>query len=335
MRIGWILNSYCVCGGVKIVFEFSKRLAEKGHEIFLIYQIGNGKLWYDFNENVKSIHWQEALKNKLFNNIDAIIATFWTTAYDLDKLNTDANKYYLVQQRESNFYLNQNEKQLVEKTYDLPLKIITISSWLQDFLTTKHNKDSYLLRYGLDTNKFYPDPDPELIATKKKYTILNEGHPTNHWKNCGILYDIFKNEDIDIWSLSTEPEKRSTKHFQNPPQEMIRRIYSSADVVVKPSLSEGLSAIPAEAMASGVPCIAPDIPGMSDYVIHEYNGLLVKPTDKQAIKDAVMRLKNDPELANKLRINGLKTIHEKFQWEDKVDLLEDILSRTNKLKSLW
>ncbi len=331
MIITYLLHSGVVAGGVRIICEHCNRLAQKGHEIYISLITNMYKLdWFKFSSN--NVHIINFVDSKeIFNISDAIISTFWSTAYDLNKIQTNAKKYYFIQQRESNFYNKDNEKQIVEKTYDLPLNMITISPWLQKFLDKDHNKNSHLVRNGLDFDLFFPEP----ILPKNKYTVLVEGSGTNIWKSNYIVYEALKGLDIDIWSLSIENETRSNKHFCNPKQDMIRKIYSSADVVVKPSLSEGLSAIPAESLICGCNIIATDIPGINDYVIDGYNGLLVPINNKQAIRKAVINLMEDKELSNKLKINGFKTVNERFQWQDKIDLLEDIYSSTNKLKSAW
>ncbi|WP_406678637.1 glycosyltransferase family 4 protein [Moorella sp. ACPs] len=63
------------------------------------------------------------------------------------------------------------------------------------------------------------------------------------------------------------------------PLEMMPEIYRQADIVLIPSRStEGTSLAALEAMACGKPVIAGLAGGLSDIIIHGYNGYLIKPT---------------------------------------------------------
>ncbi|MGI9861895.1 glycosyltransferase family 4 protein [Moorella naiadis] len=63
------------------------------------------------------------------------------------------------------------------------------------------------------------------------------------------------------------------------PLEMMPEIYRQADIVLIPSRStEGTSLAALEAMACGRPVIAGQAGGLSDIIIHGYNGYLIKPT---------------------------------------------------------
>ncbi len=69
--------------------------------------------------------------------------------------------------------------------------------------------------------------------------------------------------------------------------------YPVFDVVVLPSLWEGLSMTLIEAMGFGKPLIASDIKGNRECVWHGENGYLCPPQDAETYKQAVLQLKND------------------------------------------
>jgi glycosyltransferase involved in cell wall biosynthesis len=72
------------------------------------------------------------------------------------------------------------------------------------------------------------------------------------------------------------------------------RFYASADVLVLPSLEEGMPNALLEAMASGLACIASDLPSTRGIVEQGRTGVLVPPNDPTALADAIVRLLNDP-----------------------------------------
>jgi glycosyltransferase involved in cell wall biosynthesis len=73
-----------------------------------------------------------------------------------------------------------------------------------------------------------------------------------------------------------------------------------------------------EAFAAGVPVIATDLGGMSEFVKHEENGLLFELEDVEDLARQLRRLGEEPGLTEKLRagIGPVKTV------QDDVDKLE-------------
>ncbi|MER5951655.1 glycosyltransferase family 1 protein [Streptomyces sp. NPDC001904] len=76
----------------------------------------------------------------------------------------------------------------------------------------------------------------------------------------------------------------------------LARIYASLDVFVHTGPYETFCQTVQEAMASGVPVVAPAAGGPLDLVAHGSTGLLVPPGDARAVRDAVETLAADPGL---------------------------------------
>ncbi len=70
-----------------------------------------------------------------------------------------------------------------------------------------------------------------------------------------------------------------------------------------------------EGMATGIPVIASDLPVVRELGEDGVHFLLVKPGSAKSIKDAVLQLKNDRELANKLAINARQRIEKYYTWQ--------------------
>jgi sugar transferase (PEP-CTERM/EpsH1 system associated) len=73
----------------------------------------------------------------------------------------------------------------------------------------------------------------------------------------------------------------------------IETILACLDIFVLSSRSEGLSNTIQEAMASGVAVVATDVGGTSELVQHRRTGLLVPPSDSQALASAIRGLVDD------------------------------------------
>jgi phosphatidylinositol alpha 1,6-mannosyltransferase len=76
----------------------------------------------------------------------------------------------------------------------------------------------------------------------------------------------------------------------------LARIFASLDVFVHTGPFETFCQTVQEAMASGVPVVAPAAGGPLDLVAHGRTGLLVPPGDEAAFRDAVWSLAADPAL---------------------------------------
>ncbi|MFG3163247.1 glycosyltransferase family 4 protein [Streptomyces sp. NPDC048232] len=78
--------------------------------------------------------------------------------------------------------------------------------------------------------------------------------------------------------------------------EELARVFASLDVFVHTGPFETFCQTVQEAMASGVPVVAPAAGGPLDLVAHGSTGLLVPPRDAAAVRDAVWSLSADPAL---------------------------------------
>ena len=74
-----------------------------------------------------------------------------------------------------------------------------------------------------------------------------------------------------------------------------------------------------EAMARGCPVIASDAASLPEIVAPEVNGLLVPPNRPEAIGEAVLRLRREPDLWARLARGARRTVEERFTWDRVVD----------------
>lgn len=88
--------------------------------------------------------------------------------------------------------------------------------------------------------------------------------------------------------------------------EELRRIYASADIFVFPSSTETYGNVILEAMASGVPVVAPRAGGVQENLIEGYNGFYFDPHDAQGMAAAIKKLMDDPSLRRELGHNACR-----------------------------
>ncbi|MEG4488557.1 glycosyltransferase family 4 protein [Microcoleus sp. D2_18a_B4] len=104
-----------------------------------------------------------------------------------------------------------------------------------------------------------------------------------------------------------------------------------ADAMVFPSLRECGGAVVMEAMAVGLPVIATNWGGPTDY-IDSTCGILVEPTSKEGfvkgLTDAMLKLAHSPELRQSMGCAGRERVRQHFDWERKVDRILEIYQQT-------
>jgi glycosyltransferase involved in cell wall biosynthesis len=77
-------------------------------------------------------------------------------------------------------------------------------------------------------------------------------------------------------------------------------------------------------MASGLPVIATDVGGIPEVVIDRETGLLIQPSNSQAIADAVVLLFNDPNLRIRLGDAGRTFVYAQFSAQTLVKEMETV-----------
>ncbi|MCK4396727.1 glycosyltransferase family 4 protein [candidate division WOR-3 bacterium] len=110
--------------------------------------------------------------------------------------------------------------------------------------------------------------------------------------------------------------------------EVIPSYFTTCDIFCSPSYTgESFGIILLEALSSGKPVIASDIPGYRTVIKDGYNGVLVPPREPSAITDAVLRITKEDILKKRLINNGLQSV-KKYSWENVSLLIEDFYYKT-------
>lgn len=350
MKITFLVPSVYLTGGIKLILEYSNKLIEKGHQVNIVFpwQINPNfglkysflkfiwrfkfyyeKIirytplnWFKFNGNLYKI---PDFRNQFIPNADVIIASSWDTAnWAASASPSKGKKFYFVQQ-----YENWGEDR-ADDSYKLPLQKIVIASWLQKLMKEKFNENSFLIVNGIDINLFKP------IKTKrldKDFRIGMLYHPSL-WKGTKYGIKAFKLAKKQIPNaklvlISAYPKNKdipfnSEFNFMVPP-EKLSKIYSSCDLWVSPSLSEGCQAPPMEAMACGIPVIATNVGGVPDYTIPNKTAIVVPPKSSKAIANAIIELFQNKTKSSKIAKNGFNYITKNFSIQKAVNKLEKVL----------
>ena len=370
MKINFTLYSTSVTGGVRAIFEVANGLSKRGHEV-IITSLEGDHTWFPLVAKVnyvekpnfirilnplKQLKSRESLRYSSISPVlgqmkmgfeadlikplteaipdcDINVATWFFTSFAVYRSNKGKQFYFFMDfdelaEKHGNYY-----HMLFKESLYLPLNIITISTWLKEWILDNYSKDAVVAGVGIEHNVFYP-----------RTTILED---VDGYKIMGIFRGFDYKGDSDlINALNIVSEKipeinpvivcsKDTfndlikKHtfkfqytfFESPSDDTLAELYSSSDLFVFASHIEGYGLPPLEAMACGTPVITTDCRGVRDFVVPGENALMVPIKEPEAIAESIIKMYNNPDLARKLKEEGILTA-KKFTWERVVDVFE-------------
>lgn len=94
--------------------------------------------------------------------------------------------------------------------------------------------------------------------------------------------------------------------------------YQASDLLVLPSLSEGLPMTVIEAFAHGLPVVATRVGGVPEVVQDGVNGLLCDPNEVEQLSQGILRVLHDDDMRATFSIQARKTVEEGYSLEQMV-----------------
>ena len=105
-------------------------------------------------------------------------------------------------------------------------------------------------------------------------------------------------------------------------------VWNVTDIALMPSTEkESFGLVAAEAMMASKPVIASNDGGLMEIVVNNNTGFLVEPKNKQALKIAIEKLIQNPELRKTFGNNGAQRIAENFSLEKYIQKIEGVLEK--------
>jgi starch synthase (maltosyl-transferring) len=99
----------------------------------------------------------------------------------------------------------------------------------------------------------------------------------------------------------------------------VREILKSSDLLILPSLWEGMPNVVLEAMAAGKAVIGTDVEGTNELIVPQQTGWIVPPENAQALADALMESIQKPDLTKKFGIAGRLRVEQNYTLERTIE----------------
>jgi len=109
--------------------------------------------------------------------------------------------------------------------------------------------------------------------------------------------------------VRTELERRGIpyRHVRVPARDGLAQAYHALDAYLVPSNQEGGPKSALESLATGIPLVSTRVGQVPEVVVDGHDGLLADPGESEVLADLVLRLREDPALASRLRTHGRAT----------------------------
>jgi len=156
------------------------------------------------------------------------------------------------------------------------------------------------------------------LAPQKGHETLLEAAPLVLERHPEVRFAIVGGGELQD-ELERKAEPLGDRVVFTGERDNVPDLLASFEVFAFPSLFEGLCLAVIEAQAAGVPVVATPVGGIVENVRDGETGLLVPPRDARALADAILRLLDDPELAQALAERARPRVLERYSRERMVE----------------
>jgi glycosyltransferase involved in cell wall biosynthesis len=196
---------------------------------------------------------------------------------------------------------------MIERAHIAPDKIVTVYNGID----------------CADNNQ--PGVSPSITHVPVRLALIGRLH---YQKGHSVLFEALKSiiktgKQVHLYLAGTGPEEERLRlHVRNLNIDASvtfsgvvddpLAFMSDIDIVVLPSLWEGMPNVLLEAMAAGRPIVATRLGGIEELVCDGETALLCEPGSSASLTAAIMRLMDEPDLAQRLATAARRDVEERF-----------------------
>jgi phosphatidylinositol alpha 1,6-mannosyltransferase len=207
-------------------------------------------------------------------------------------------------------------KKWVAKIHSQATRTLAPSKWSCEDLQNSGVKNVHLWQRGVDSNKFSPEKRDidlrcELLGDRPDRKLVGYVGRLANEKRIDDLAALEKRDDIQLVIVGDGParmrlerELPTAKFVGYQAGEDLARYYASLDIFVHTGKHETFCQSIQEALASGVPVIAPNSGGPTDLVKHGWTGFLIDTSNSYSLNhsvDQILKLSEPALMADRAR----------------------------------
>ncbi len=353
MRINFIFPFFSKKpgGGLKIMYEYAKRLSAKGHDVVIYHalkmpftsnaEIADQKIlrqykWLKFwGKSFKRPKWIELpskikcntipfVCDKYIDDGDVIITTWWASVLEMAKLNPSKGKRINLIQGYEDWLGHEN---LLYQSYNAENTInIVIASYLYKIVSSFTINRVEIVPNSIDPDEFFikvPPYQRKPATICMMYSKQDLKGSSFGLQALDILKQRYPQLEVNLFSVRSKPKglPQWINYHKNPPN--LCDLYNSSAIFISTSIQEGWGLPPMEAIACGCACVATKIDGHTEYLEDHRNCLFTAVKDVSSIVEKVSLLIDDTDTRLSIVANGEQSI-KKYSWSASVSKFESI-----------
>jgi glycosyltransferase involved in cell wall biosynthesis len=223
---------------------------------------------------------------------------------------------YIAYGESSDWSVKNHTRHFIRRIFSYVNGVIAVSTKNKEVLTGKKfcvEQKIGVFMNGVKVEHFYPRDKKTArsqLGLDNKFIVAFVGHFINRKGILELSEAVSEIDDVGLILAGKGPLSPSGQHILYKGlvvPELMPYFLSAADAFVLPSKNEGCSNAILEAMACGLPVISSNLSFNYD-ILDESCSILVDPENVDDIRDAILRLKNNPELRERLAQGSLEKV---------------------------
>ena len=339
-------------GGFKVMYEYANRLADLGYSIHITYPIETKYIPYRFPywirlalsyiEGFRTCEWfpfrkgitrsyVESVKEEYIRPADVIIATWWSTAYDVGLLSYEKGKKINLIQGYENW---EGHEDLLHASYDMVgMTNVVVASYLKNIVQQYTEKPVLVIPNAIDTTEYKitcPIEKRNPYKVCMLYSIQEIKGSSYGIEALKLVKNTYPDLEVELFGICPKPEGLPDwiTFYRNPSD--LCDLYNRNSIFLSNSFTEGMALTPMEAMFCGCASVLTDIKGHSEYAIDNETVLLYEAGNASQLSDKIIDLLKDNEKRMRIADAGNRFVQQ-FSWDNAVSkmdkLIKDLIGR--------